>query len=43
MKASVVGVQFTMALEPEVVGISEVSMLSLRRMGTQNSGNCFSR
>ena len=41
MKASFVGVQFTSAFEPEVVGISYVSILSLIRIGTQNNGNCF--
>ena len=41
MKASLLGVQFTKAFEPEVVGMSYVSILSLISIGTQNNGNCF--
>lgn len=40
-KASCVGVQLTIANEPAVVGISDVSTLSFTRIGTQKRGNCF--
>jgi hypothetical protein len=40
-KASFTGVQFCIALDPAVVGISCVSMLSLTRTGIQNRGRRF--
>jgi hypothetical protein len=40
-KASLAGVQFCIAFEPAVVGISCVSILSLTRTGIQNRGRRF--